>query len=347
MKVKFSTLILLAAAVAVSCSKQDANAPRKDSFEVYATSDCSGEPLEAFCVDVRENTSELFLKTNVSDFEVFWQDALLEPWAKVVSCENVSSGIYKVTLSYDALSDAVTYTRRSGTLAFSKPAINYGLFFPVHQGAVERTFSDFSDIKYGSWLPTDAEGETEYGGWSSVLKDKGYVTEKVNNADTSALYGKFGMVKLGDAEGRKGALITPVNANHRYDSLLMVTFKAAAYKGDLKKFCVEVIGGGVFKDELASSGKKMVLEAPYINEDAVTQEELWPAEGHFVLFINSTQTSPLGVNTQFRFTSGAEGQGNARLFIDDFRVYKLVDGIDLDYYTLNQGSGTDKILVKQ
>ena len=81
MKVKFSTLILLAAAMVVSCSKQDANGPRKDSFELYPTSDCSGNPLEAYCVDVKANTSELFLKTNVSDFEVFWQDALLEPWA--------------------------------------------------------------------------------------------------------------------------------------------------------------------------------------------------------------------------------------------------------------------------
>ena len=56
MKVKFSTLILLAAAVAVSCSKQDANAPRKDSFEVYATSDCSGEPLEAFSISEFDHT---------------------------------------------------------------------------------------------------------------------------------------------------------------------------------------------------------------------------------------------------------------------------------------------------
>ena len=154
------------------------------------------------------------------------------------------------------------------------------------------------------------------------------------------------MVKLGDASGNKGALITPVNANHRYDSLLMVTFKAAAYKGDQRKFTVEVLDGGVFKDQLSTSGKKIVLQAPYVNEVAVTQEELWPKDGHFVLFVNSTKASPIGVNTCFKFTSGAEGDGNARLFIDDFCVYKLVSNLDLDYYALNQGSGTDKILVK-
>lgn len=347
MKVKFSSLILLVAVVMVSCSKQNANEPRKESFELYATSDCTGEPLEAFCVDVKENTSELFLKTNVSGFDVFWQDALLAPWAEVVSCEKVSSDVYKVTISYDALSEEVTYGRRSGTLAFSKPEINFGHYFPVHQGVIERRSSDFSDIKYGSWIPADSTGEVEYEGWTNVLKNKGYSTEKVGKAEVSALYGKFGMVKLGDASGIRGALITPVNSNHRYDSLLMVTFKAAAYKGDQKKFSFEVMDGGIIKDQLTTSGKKIVLEAPYINEDAVTQDELWPAEAHFVIFINSTTSSPVGVNTCFKITSGAEGDGNSRLFVDDFCVYKLVDGLDLDYYSLNQGSGKDKILVKQ
>ena len=346
MKIRISTLIVLLAVAAVSCAKQDANDPRPERFEVYATADCSGEPLVAYCLDVKGNTSELFVKTNVSDFDVFWQDALLEPWAKVVSCEKVSSDVYKVTLSYDPISDAVTYSRRSGTLAFSKPEINYGLFFPVHQGSIERTFSDFSDIKYGSWIPTDSDKETEWEDWTDVLKKKGYSSEAVTPSETSALYGKYGMLKLGDAEGRKGALITPVNANHRYDSLLMVTFKAAAYKGDLKKFSVEVVGGGVIRDYAASGGKKIVLEAPYINEGAVTQEELWTRDAHFILFVCSTESSPVGVNTCFKFTSGAEGQGNSRLFIDDFSVHKLVKDVDLDYFTLNQGSGTDKILAE-
>jgi hypothetical protein len=286
----------------------------------------------------------LFLKTNVSDFEVFWQDALTEPWAKVVSCESLSSGIYKVTLSYDALSDAVTYSRRTGTLALSKPEINLGLFFPVHQGAVERTFADFSEIKYGSWIPTESGKEVEFSNWSDVLLKKGFSTETVGNADATALYGKNGMVRLGDSEGRKGALITPVNSDHRYDSLLMVTFKAAAYVGDLRKFTVEVVGGGVFKDQLASGGKKIVLEAPEVNENALTPEGLWTEGSCFTLFVNSTNSSTMGVNTCFKITSGAEGTGNSRLFIDDFSVYKLTEDIDLDYYTLNQGSGQDRIL---
>ena len=346
MKIRISTLIVLLAVAVVSCAKQDANAPRKERFEVYAAADCSGEPLAAYCLDVNGNTSELYVKTNVSDFDVFWQDAFLEPWAEVVSCEKVASDVYKVQLSYDPISDAVTYSRRSGTLAFSEPEINYGLFFPVHQGSIERSFSDFSEIKYGSWIPTDSEKETKWEEWTDVLKKKGFSTEVVAPSEKSALYAKYGMMKLGDAEGRRGALITPVNANHRYDSLLMVTFKAAAYKGDLKKFSVEVLGGGVIRDYAATGGNKIVFEAPYINENAVTQEELWPKEAYFILFVSSTETSPVGVNTCFKFTSGAEGQGNSRLFVDDFCVLKLVKDIDLDYYSLNQGSGTDKILVK-
>ena len=103
MKLKLSTLVSLAvlALASVACSKDDRNAPRTDAFELHALADCSDEPLSEFCVNVLEGTSELYIKTDVADFEVFWQDAAPSPWLEVVSCEKTSDpSVWKVTLSY-------------------------------------------------------------------------------------------------------------------------------------------------------------------------------------------------------------------------------------------------------
>ena len=87
MKLKLLTLISLAALVLAfaACSKEDRNAPRTDAFELHAVADCSDEPLSEFCIDVLEGTSELYIKTDVTDFEVFWQDAAPSPWLEVSS----------------------------------------------------------------------------------------------------------------------------------------------------------------------------------------------------------------------------------------------------------------------
>ena len=86
MKIKNSALFLaVVLALAVSCSKDDRNAPRTDGFELHALADCSDEPLKEYCVDILEGTSELYLKTDLLDFDVFWQDAAPSPWLEVVS----------------------------------------------------------------------------------------------------------------------------------------------------------------------------------------------------------------------------------------------------------------------
>lgn len=347
MKLKFPTLIPLVALglAIVGCSRDDLNAPREDGFEMHALADCSDEPLKDFCVDVLEGTSELYIRTDVTDFNVFWQDAAESPWLEVVSCERTDvPSVWKVTLKYDSRCEDVLYTRRTGTLSVTKAQANLGTFLSVHQGAIERTGSDFSDFKYGSWLPEDVSGEMPFESWSDALKKKGFSSEPASDG-SAACFGRYGHLKIGDEDGTKGNLVTPTNGLHRYDSLLMVTFKAASFPGDSKSFNVEVLGGGVIRDLAAEGKTSLTLETEDINVNAVTQEGLWKPENSFIVFIVSTETNPIGVNTCLKITSGESGAGKgSRLFIDDYYVMKLVEDQDIDYFLVNQGSGRDRIL---
>ncbi len=327
-----------------SCSKDGLNDPRKEYFEVHALADCSDEPLTSYCVGVMKGESELFIKTNLNDFKIFWQDAASTPWLRITGYEKISPSVWRVKIQYDHRSSGVHYGRRSGTLSITKPSESLGMFLSVHQGATERTTCDFSDFKYGSWNPLSADGEMHISKWSDGLRKKGFSSEPVAPATESSCVSKYGYLKIGD-QTSKGNLLTPVNGLHRYDSLLMVTFKAAVYPGDDRSFEVEVVGGGVIRD-FASEGKtKMTLETADIISSAVTPEGLWPAQSKFVIFIAGTQTNKVGVNTCIKITSGASGKsGGARLFFDDLCVMKLAEDQDIDYFAGNQGSGQDKML---
>lgn len=338
-------LPLCVAFVVPGCVKDDPNAPREEVIQVHAAEDCSDEPLDAWCVDVKEGGAQLYVRTSVKDFKVSWQDAAPTPWLKVAACEVTDvQDIWKVTLQHEARSEDVVYSRRSGTLLVTKAENNLGIFFPIHQGAIERTYENFSDFKFGSWSPDDTQEEMGIEEWTDGLLNKGFASEPVAPATEPVCLAKNGYLKLGDAEGRKGALLTPVNGLHRYDSLLMVTFKAASYPGDDRFFKVEVLGGGVIKDFLKERKTSMTLETTDINVSSITQKGLWGPQTNFMIFIESTQESPVGVNTRLKITSGASGSGNARLYVDDFCVMKLVDSQDSDYFTMNQGSGQDRIL---
>ena len=345
MKIKTLALFLtVVLAMAVSCSKDDRNAPRTDGFELHALADCSDEPLKEYCVDILEGTSDLYLKTDLLDFDVFWQDAAPSPWLEVVSYEQTSTpAIWKITLKCSKRSEGVLYTRRSGTLSVAKPEANVAAFLQVHQGAIMRTGEDFTDFKYGSWVPTDLSGDKLITEWTNALTKKGFSSE-VSADQTPSCYGRYGHLRIGEESGKQGNLITPTNSLHRYDSLLMVTFKAAAWPGDDKSFKVEVLGGGVIRDFVAEGKTTLTLQTEDIVTNAVTPEGMWKPETNFIVFIASTEKNPVGVNTCLKITSGASSKGGSRLFIDDYYVVKLIDGQDVDYYQLNQGSGRDKIL---
>lgn len=334
----------------LSCTEEGLNGPREESIEIHALADCSDAPLEAYCLNVKGGTADLYVKTDVEDFNAFWQDAAGTPWAEVTSCEQTDTrGVWHLTVSHSDRSSDCLYYRRGGTLTVSAPDLNLGLFLPVYQGAAPRVQDHFSDFVYGSWNPQVTDGETHISKWSTTLTDKGFTSEPVSG-DEPCCYAGNGYLKIGDGEGRKGNLITPYNELYRYDSLLMVTFRAAAYQDavgmkDDSAFKVEIIGGGVLRDD--TSKTSLTLNAPYINPWAETAGQVWPDDSRFIVFFTKTDADPLTVSTRIRFTSGASGMtetGNSRLFIDDICVMRLVDGLDEDFFTENGGSGQDRIL---
>lgn len=353
MKKTLSAMILLASAglfAVQSCTDEGLNDPRKETIEVHALEDCSDEPLTACCLGVMGGASELYVKSNVDQFNVFWQDAAPTPWARVTSCEKTSrTGVWKVGIEFNPRSEGCLYYRRGGTLSISAAEQNLGMFLPVYQGAATRVQDHFDSFAYGSSDPHVDEGEVNIDQWSTTLKNKGFDSEKVGSANSVACYARNGYLKLGDSNGNKGSLITPYNELYRYDSLLVVTFRASAYQTpegskDENGFSVEVLGGGVIKDNLPQETTRIMLTAPYINIDAEDPSQMWGEDSWYMVFIEETEKSPLTTNTRIKITSGESGEGLSRLFVDDICVMRLVDGLDEDYFKLNQGSGKDKIL---
>ena len=318
-------MILLASAglfAVQSCTDEGLNDPRKETIEVHALEDCSDEPLTACCLGVMGGASELYVKSNVDQFNVFWQDAAPTPWARVTSCEKTSrTGVWKVGIEFNPRSEGCLYYRRGGTLSISAAEQNLGMFLPVYQGAATRVQDHFDSFAYGSSDPHVDEGEVNIDQWSTTLKNKGFDSEKVGSANSVACYARNGYLKLGDSNGNKGSLITPYNELYRYDSLLVVT-----------------------KDNLPQETTRIMLTAPYINIDAEDPSQMWGEDSWYMVFIEETEKSPLTTNTRIKITSGESGEGLSRLFVDDICVMRLVDGLDEDYFKLNQGSGKDKIL---
>lgn len=342
-----------------SCSSEDLNAPRQDGISFYASADCSGEPLENFCVSVAGGPCDLYVKTYEEPFKIFWQDAAALPWTAITACEKTSDpGVWRVTLESSPRSSDVLYHRRSGTLSVSVPEISLGSFLAVHQGAVARVQDNFSDFLYGSWSPYDTSLEKHIDAWSSTLKAKGFDSEPVPPSEVSHCYGRNGFIKLGGPDGGRGCLFTPRNEYFRYDSLLMVTFRVSAYQDALgvkddNNFSVEVVGGGYIRDMARERVTSLSLTAPYINPDAGDVSGMWGDGSRFIVFVSATPDNPLTVGTRIKFTSGSSGPSSAgtsgcsRLYIDEVCVMRLVASLDEDYYTMNHGSGPDRILAAE
>ena len=339
MKLLKILVLFLSASALLSCSDKDSNAVRPDTMELWPSAECDGEaPLDKFCLGVKAGVQDFYVRTGVSDFKAFWQDAAPLPWAEVTSCEQVSGDVWKVSLAYDDRAAYPLYTRRVGTLSVVKPESALGVFLPVYQGAYERTGSRFDELVYGSEDPYVTAGETEISTWTTQLKNLGFTSAPVAPDTLSRCYGKNGMVKLGDEEGHRGCICTPYDEGFRSDSLLMVCFDALAWKSedgsvkDQGKFVVDVLDGGVIRDLAAEGGTSLVLDAPYLGES-----------GHFMVFIAATETNPLTTRTRIRITSGTpDGTGNARLYVDNISVVRIIDGFDEDFFIANGGSGRDK-----
>ena len=348
------SFLSLAAFSGVSCDKSDPNAARTEFIEVYSSLDEDAEPLaKAGFVGVRKGDYVFYVKTNIPQdkLQFEWQDADSNPWAKISSVTPVEASDYLAVKLYVKARTAYSYyTRRSGVLMISAPEINAGKYLTVHQGCVARYSNNFATFTNGSKNPLDSDGEKNYSEWTTAQKNN-ILTENFAGTEVSYLYGGNDFVKLGDDKGHGACLLTPFVDNFRADSLLMVSFRAIAYADkvgkDDNKLTVEILGGGIFRDQPEQASTKMVIDVPHIKyDDPDLEKNLWN-DAEFMLFVMSTDKNPITANTQIRFTSGSlqtQSSVNSRIFMDNLYVRRLSTDLDEDYFEENGGSGVDRIL---
>ena len=172
-------------------------------------------------------------------------------------------------------------------------------------------------------------------------KNRGWVL----SAD-EAVYGKNGFLLLGDETGKGGSICSPFYEGIRKDSLAVVSFRAVAFTDkegvkDGNKFTVEIIDGGVFRDNGSTS---MDLEAPYADITASNYPANFWDGSDFLLGIISSDKNPFTGNTRIRISSGSASSPN-RVFIDNFYIRRIdaKEG-DEDLWEANGGSGKDMLL---
>ena len=334
--------VLMAFALLCSCGKESGEVFRNEYIDFYRNAD-DEEPSRVVSVTVTGGTATFTVRSNV-DFSASWQDDQKTPWASVQSVDKKGDDLYEVTLAFGPRSNIAYYTRRTGTLLLNAPSLQLGAFITVNQGLFALVASDFSWSKYGTNDPLKLDG-TIYNQWINNDKNRGWVT-----SDDAAVYGKNGFLMLGDEKGRGGSICSPFYEGIRYDSLAVVSFRAVAYtdmegKRDSNKLTVEILDGGVFRD---NGTTRLELEAPYADmESSEFPGNFWNGS-EFLVGIESTARNPFTGNTRIRITAGdpdSEGGSPNRIFVDNFyiRRIKAKDG-DEDLWTINGGSGKDNVL---
>ena len=336
------------ATVALSCSKEQSVQTRENKLSFHAKADCSDEPMKDAAVGVLAGTRTLYLKSSFNkEIDLFWQDAATYPWAKIQEFEPTGTkGVYRITLSYPDRYPGVWYARRVGTLSAVVPGEDFGVFLPVRQGATDRVVEDFSDWTYGSADPWSEVSDTPLDKWTTALKDRGFSSEPVGSDTLGRCYGRVGYIRLGDKDAHRGSVLTPRNDSFLYDTLLMVSFRAAAFKEkvgakDDNRFRVEVTGGGFIRDYAETEQTWIEFEAPYI----ANQDDFFGPGSWFLVFVADSDANPMTSTTRIKITSGTDAtEGCARLYLDDICITRLVPDVDEDFYTENGGSGADHIM---
>ncbi|MBO6169937.1 MAG: BACON domain-containing protein [Bacteroidales bacterium] len=335
-------LLALSLLCLCSCNKGGEEVFRKEYIDFYKNAD-DEEPSTVVSVPVIGGTSTFTVRSNV-EFEALWQDDQSKPWASVSRVEKKGDDLYEISLDVLPRATYGYYTRRTGTLMFTCPSQQLGAFVTVHQGLIAPVASDFSWSKYGTSDPRKLDG-TVYSQWIKNDKTRGWVL-----TEDAAVYGKNGYLMLGDATGRGASIYSPYYEGIRNDSLAVVSFRAVAFTDvegvrDANKLTVEIIDGGVFRD---NGQTKMELEAPYAD---ITSEK-YPADfwkhTEFLLGIISSDRNPFTGDTRICITAGdpsaTSGQPN-RIYIDNFYIRRIVEkNGDEDLWIANGGSGKDNLL---
>ena len=350
-----AALTLTAALFTVSC-EQPTNSVRSESIEVYVDLD-EKEPVDAACVHVVGGLHQIYVKSNVA-YTASWEDGETSPWATIVSDEvDPSTGLHVITLSVKRRSTGPYYTRRTGTLILqaNNEGLNFNKYVQIHQGATARVSSDFSWLNYGDADPRIEDGAVSATNWNSSQKDRDWTSTLIPGESIVHFYGKKGYAQLGDDKGHGADFYSPHAGDVRYDSLLMVSFRAVSHVDhktgakDNNKFTVEVVGGGVIADFAEANKTSIDLEAKHMDPKSETfPSDMWDGS-EFMVFVLSTEDNPLTVNTRIRIKCGsleAPASTNSRLYIDNFYIRRVTE-IDEPYYEQNGGSGVDKVMGAQ
>ena len=347
-----AALTVTAALFTVSC-EQPTNSERSESIEVYVDLE-EMEPVDQASVHVVGGVHQLYVKSNV-EFTASWEDGETSPWATVVDDTTVdpATGLRVITLEVKRRNATPYYTRRTGTLVLSpvNEGLNYNKYVQIHQGATARVSSDFSWMTYGSSDPRIDDGVSATN-WSTAFKDRGWNSTKIEGEEIVHLYGKKGFVLLGDDKGHGADIYSPYTSNLRYDSLLMVSFRAVAHTDyktlakDGNKLTVEVVGGGVIADFAEQNVTSIELEAKNFDPSSDGfPGDMWDGT-EFMIFVLGTESNPLTVDTKIRIKSGSLTTPTTtpnRIYVDNFYIRRVTE-VDEPYFEQNGGSGVDKIM---
>ncbi len=240
---------LLPALALSSCKKEDPNAERSDYIRAYLPSD-RNTPIDQTWVSVRGGSVRVLIESTVP-FSSKWQDGQVPAWAEATAPRQVGEGLWEITITAGRMPAELGYERRSGVLMLSAPDQFLGKYLVVNQGFISRVSSDFSWLN-GNAAPNETYDDVLMANWTNVQKGKGFTSTVIEGQENAWVYGKAGYIKLGNDDGMGADLFTPHNGLFRYDSLLVLSFKAIVQNGpstgDFMAITEPVDGDGIDPD---------------------------------------------------------------------------------------------------
>ena len=333
-----------------SCN--DGEEGRNEFISVSQVNSRTGEKTEMKLDEVlnippKAGQLSIFVKTNTI-YSVLVQsktpaneqekEEIIENWLKAEKTgRNEATGEDEWRLTWDA--QTKDYKRRTATLSFTSPEVDYGKFINICQGFTTRLSENFEWLKYGSSTasPNVTSNEKLIGDWTKAQKEYNWSSTIANGADKAYCYGKFGFIRLGDEQGHGADLLTPYMTDIARDSVLLVSFDAVAYmdengEKDNNKLTINILNGGEFA-ETHTTTKTINLDY-YDPLDADVLHTMWN-KGRHDFYVVSTPERPITANTKIQIIGGdyVLPSGNSRVFVDNFHVYRLDD---VYYYLLEE-----------
>ncbi len=304
-RVVLSGLTLCATFSLASCDKEP-DFDRKQYLTVSETGN-RNEPVSSLNLRLDENRDTIYVFSNV-EYDCKFETSGLDKWVTVEDKgKDPRTGADIYWVNYEGLDES--YERRVGSLNFSSPENYLGTFITVNQGLKTLWQDNFNWLNYGLAGYVD-EGARRLDGWTAEQKNRGWVS----SGDPAYLYGKVGMVRLGD-EANGADMTMPQLSTIISDSVLMVRFFALAHVEnsvkDGNKLKVSVLNGGIFTDGTTEK----LLDVAYTDDDtssAAIRE----------LYVVDSEINPRTQLTRIQFSTLGLSAPN-RVYIDNFFIHTL------------------------